>query len=127
MNNSIVLLIIMYGIILWFLYPRIAPVKGLKTLSSEDFQSNIEGSDKVLLDVRQPSEYHEGYIPGALNIPLTQLKQRIADIPQDKEIYLYCRSGMRSKQAARILSKKGFSNLSHLHRGISHWSGKLKK
>lgn len=127
MNNSIILLLIMYGVILWFLYPRIAPVKGLKTLSSDDFKSNLEGSHIALIDVRQPSEYKEGYIPGALNLPLTQLKHRIAEIPQDKEIYLYCRSGMRSKQAARIMSKKGFSNLLHLHGGISHWSGEIKK
>ncbi|MEX2459692.1 MAG: rhodanese-like domain-containing protein [Paenibacillaceae bacterium] len=81
----------------------------------------------MLVDVREPNEYKGGFIPNALNIPLSQIKGRIGEFTKDKEVYLYCRSGMRSKQAARILHKNGISNLANLQGGISAWNGKITK
>ncbi|MCY9657156.1 rhodanese-like domain-containing protein [Paenibacillus chondroitinus] len=114
--------------VVWFVYSRFAGVKGLKQLTSAQFQDELKGnSNKILIDVREPGEVKHGYIAGAKNIPLSQLKQRVSEIPADKTVYLYCRSGMRSKQAARILQKKGFRELAHLQGGIMSWKGKIAK
>ncbi|ULO10482.1 rhodanese-like domain-containing protein [Paenibacillus sp. 19GGS1-52] len=88
----------------------------------------MERTDKrILIDVREPGEYKTGYINGAKNIPLSQLSGRLGEIPKDNTIFLYCRSGMRSKNAARVLIKNGFTGLVHLQGGLSGWSGKLKR
>jgi len=128
MSGSSIFNILLYGILLWFLYTRFAPIRGLKNLKADDFKNQLElSSNKMLIDVREPNEYKGGFIPSALNIPLSQFKGRIGEFPKDKEVYLYCRSGMRSKQAARILIKNGFSNVAHLQGGISTWSGEITK
>ncbi|MBE1445765.1 rhodanese-like domain-containing protein [Paenibacillus sp. OAS669] len=103
-------------------------VKGLRNLSTEQFREALQKNrNNVLIDVREPNEVKRGYIPGAVNIPLSQFKLRGGEIPAGKSIYLYCQSGMRSKQAARILQKKGFRELAHLQGGIMAWNGKLSK
>lgn len=120
---------IVWGVILifaiWFIFKQFAPVKGLRTLRSVQFQEELAGKkDHMLIDVREPHEFRRRHINGAVNVPLSQLKQRIQEIPQDKKIFLYCQSGMRSKQAGRILAKQGFQNVAHLQGGIMAWKGK---
>lgn len=111
----------------WFLYTRLAPAKGLRHLNDHAFKEELQReSNKIVIDVREPHEYKSGYIPNATNIPLSQLKNRINEIPKDKQLYLYCRSGMRSKQAARLLGKHGFSSMAHLQGGIMAWSGQVR-
>ena len=55
-----------------------------------------------------PAEHAEGFIAGALNIPLGELRQRLSEVPRDREIIAYCQSGQRSYLAARLLAQKGF-------------------
>lgn len=62
----------------------------------------------TLLDVRTVSEYQEGYIPGARNIPLDELREHLDLLPPEKPVYVYCHSGLRSYIACRILSACGF-------------------
>lgn len=98
----------------------------VRTLKSAEFRSELEQSkNKLLIDVREPDEYKSGFIPGAKNIPLSQLEKRLGEIPKDRDVLLYCRSGMRSKSAARLLSKHGYTRLAHLQGGVSSWEGKL--
>jgi rhodanese-related sulfurtransferase len=61
-----------------------------------------------LLDVRNPAELEVESIPGALNIPLPQLRSRLAELPKDKEIAIICRSAQRAYYATRILLQNGF-------------------
>ncbi|NOV03909.1 rhodanese-like domain-containing protein [Paenibacillus planticolens] len=120
--------IVALAFLVWFIYSRFASVKGLNNLAPEQFQDAIKGkSSSVLIDVREPSEVKQGFIPGAVNIPLSQLKHRMGEIQKSDRVYLYCRSGMRSKQAARILKRNGFNELSHLQGGIMSWPGELTK
>ncbi len=63
--------------------------------------------DSLLLDVREPSEIAAFAVPGALNIPLKQLRARIGEIPRDKQIDVICRSGQRAYLATRILLQNG--------------------
>lgn len=122
------LTILLYVALAWFIYTRFAPTKGLKNLKSSEFQQKLNDSpNKVIVDVRETHEFKDGHLPGAVNIPLSKLGARSGEIPKDKEVFLYCRSGMRSKQAGRILSKQGFNNLAHLQGGIMSWNGKVVK
>lgn len=78
----------------------------------------------VLLDVRTPAEYAEGHIPGAINIPHTELAARIAELEKskDRDLVVYCRSGSRSEQALGVLRGAGFSRLFHLKGDYLRWS-----
>jgi len=128
MDFTTILLIAVYALLTWFLITRFVPVKGLQNLNPDQFKERVNQKSGVLLvDVREPHEYKTGHIPSAVNIPLAQLNNRVKEISPKNEILLYCRSGMRSKQAAKILKKHGYNNLSHLRGGISVWRGPVKK
>lgn len=74
----------------------------------------------LLVDVRTADEFASGHIPGAINIPVDQVGQRLAEFPTDQPIVLYCRSGNRSAQAANTLAAAGYTNLYDLG-GIVQW------
>ena len=61
-----------------------------------------------LLDVREPVELAVEHEPKAVNIPLTQLRARLGELPRDREIFVICRSGQRAYYATRVLLQKGF-------------------
>lgn len=65
----------------------------------------------AIIDVREEDEYALGHIKGALNIPLSQLRDRLQELPQDVPLYLHCRSGQRSYNAARALMQRGFKEV----------------
>ena len=112
-------------LILWFVYNRFAPVKGLRNLNAEQFKKESKG--QRMIDVREVHEFKQGHIPGAINIPLSQLRTRLSEIPKNRPVFLYCRSGMRSRQAGKILSRHGYRNMAHLNGGITAWNGPLAK
>ena len=62
----------------------------------------------LLLDVRHPAELAVEQAPGAVNIPLDQLRARLGELPRDREIHVICRSGQRAYYATRILLQNGF-------------------
>jgi len=100
-------------------------VKGLRALTPEQFQSEAKGNK--VIDVREIHEYKRGHIKGAVNIPLSQLQQHIDEIPKDCKVLVYCQSGIRSKQAAKILVRKGFSSVAELRGGMMSWKGPTQK
>lgn len=65
-----------------------------------------------IIDVRSPGEFADGFYPGAVNIPLKELASRLEELgPKESSIVLYCASGARSAQAARLLDKAGYSDV----------------
>jgi rhodanese-related sulfurtransferase len=62
----------------------------------------------LLVDVRTPQEYDGGHIPGALNIPVDELRSRIGELPRARKIAVYCQVGQRGYIATRILVQLGF-------------------
>ncbi|MBC8054315.1 MAG: FAD-dependent oxidoreductase [Sphingobacteriaceae bacterium] len=82
--------------------------------------SSIE-ANAVLVDVRNPSEFAGGTIEGAVNIPLDEIRNRLAEIPQDKPLYIFCQQGMRGYLAQRILVQHGFDNVTNLSGGYLLW------
>ncbi len=74
-----------------------------------------------VLDVRTPQEYAEGHVPGAVNVPHDQLASRLAEVPKDKDVVLYCKSGRRAGIAADVLAANGYMRLSHLEGDMPAW------
>jgi len=81
----------------------------------------MNNPDVVLIDVREPSEYAAGHIPGVKLIPLGTLPGRVNEIPRDKFVVMTCRSGHRSSQATKFLRDQGFDNVHNMMGGISAW------
>ncbi|HWR38400.1 MAG TPA: rhodanese-like domain-containing protein [Patescibacteria group bacterium] len=82
----------------------------------------------TIIDVRTPDEFNEGHVPGAILIPVTELENRLDEVPaNDVKVLLICRSGKRSANANILLQKHGFSNTYSVVGGISAWPGKLEK
>ncbi|MBQ4578009.1 MAG: rhodanese-like domain-containing protein [Clostridia bacterium] len=80
----------------------------------------------VLLDVRSPQEYREGHIPGSQNVPL-QTIDKVATVTENKDtpLYVYCRSGARSRQAVQRLGQMGYRNVTNIG-GIAAYRGKVE-
>ena len=72
-----------------------------------DWKELLPGN-AVLVDVRDPDEFEEGHIPGAINLPLNDLRARSGELPRDRDLWLYCRVGQRGYYAARLLMQHGF-------------------
>lgn len=68
----------------------------------------LEKGSSVLLDIRSAAEVKHGMLPGSVHIPLDSLRERLSELPKEKEIVVYCRSGQRSYFASRILALNGF-------------------
>ena len=79
---------------------------------------DIEMENKFLLDVRTPDEFSLGSLPGAVNIPLDELRDRLAELPKDKMIYTFCAVGLRGYLAYRILTQHGFDKVRNLSGGL---------
>ncbi|MCC3358082.1 rhodanese-like domain-containing protein [Bacillus sp. REN16] len=102
------------------IYDSFRPVKNLEQLSEADFKEKMKKPKEIaLIDVRNPFEYQTNHIKGAINLPLSKIKRRKVEIPTDKEIILYCQTGIRSKQAAKALRRRHkVLKLSHLKGGL---------
>ena len=74
-----------------------------------------------VLDVRTPEEFAQGHVPGAVNVPLDQLGARLAAVPRDREVVIYCRTGRRSQLAADLLAANGYTRLRHLEGDMQGW------
>jgi rhodanese-related sulfurtransferase len=84
-------------------------------------------SDDLLVDVRNAEEFSAGHIPGAINIPLDEIRGRLQEIPTDKKIYIYCEAGLRGYLAQRILRQRGFNAVSNLAGGYVTWKSCVKE
>ena len=100
-------------------------------LESSDINRDVEQyrqtEGALLLDVRGADEYAEGHIPGSVNIPL-QLLPLKKGLPEDLDtpIFVYCRSGGRSRRAAAFLEKEGYENVKNIG-GIMNWNGEIER
>lgn len=92
-------------------------------IDSDTLQSRLVGlEDLILVDIRTPSEVAQGVIPSATHIPMHLLPLQAAELPRDKDLILYCRSGARSYHACRFLVGEGFDNALNLRGGIIAWA-----
>jgi rhodanese-related sulfurtransferase len=68
----------------------------------------LDRTDALLLDVREPDEFAGGHIPNATNLPLSQMRDRYAELPTNREIWTYCGVGQRAYFATRFLALHGY-------------------
>jgi rhodanese-related sulfurtransferase len=91
-------------------------------IDSETLQSRLgDNEELLLLDIRTPSEVAQGAIPNATHMPMHLLPLRASELPRDKALVLYCRSGARSYHACQFLAQNGFDNMLNLRGGIIAW------
>jgi NADPH-dependent 2,4-dienoyl-CoA reductase/sulfur reductase-like enzyme/rhodanese-related sulfurtransferase len=90
---------------------RVVQCSELKSLKANSF----------LLDVRTEAEFISGSIRGAVNIPLDEIRNRLEEIPDDKDVYIFCQQGMRGYLAQRILIQRGFKNVANVSGGYLLW------
>lgn len=103
-----------------------AQAQGFKSLTVDEYAKVIEDTAIVRLDVRTAEEYADGHIANTINIDVLKdefEKKAKATLPKDKVIAVNCRSGKRSKNAARILVKNGFKVI-ELDAGYNDWLAK---
>jgi rhodanese-related sulfurtransferase len=95
------------------------------TVTGAELAARLDGDDgPVVLDVRTEAEFAEGHIPGALNIPHTELAARLLELPGDRsaEIIVHCRSGKRAKTAEAILVGAGYQRVYDLEGHMLGWT-----
>jgi rhodanese-related sulfurtransferase len=81
-----------------------------------------QAAGALLIDVREPAEWHQGHAPRATLIPLGTLPDRLADVPRDRDVLLICRSGNRSGAAQRRLQQLGYQRVVNVAGGMNAWS-----
>lgn len=99
--------------------PRIQQEALLERMENKD-------ASMIILDVRTPEEFAAGHIAGAVNIPYTHLPARLSELTDagDKDIVLYCATGVRAERAAERMREQGYSRLLHLDGDMKAWEEK---
>jgi len=92
-----------------------------------EYMGRHHEQDYLLVDVRQPDEYSKGHLPGSVLIPLGELPERMLELPVDKDIVFYCRSGKRSRGAAVLTGSRPYvaGTVFNLAGGILAWDGQV--
>ncbi|MCF1182181.1 rhodanese-like domain-containing protein [Marichromatium gracile] len=95
----------------------------INEIDSESLQQRIsDGADQLLVDIRTPAEMAQGMIPDAMQLPMHLIPLRLAELPRDRDIVLYCRSGARSYQACAYMQQQGYDRVINLRGGIIAWA-----
>ena len=122
-----VIVVAVAGVVVWQgMSPAAAPAAAGVTqalITPADYQAEFGSTEArhLLVDVRTPEEFAEGHIPGAVNISLQTLAERLDEIPRDQPVVVYCRSGNRSAQATQILRQAGF-DAHNMTGGMNSWT-----
>lgn len=100
-----------------------------QVISAEQFAQKIINNNVQLLDVRTAQEFAEGHIPGAENYHVydKDFAQRASQLDKNQPVYVYCKAGSRSQEAAEELEKLGFTTIYDLEGGIMAWPGEIEK
>lgn len=90
-------------------------------IQSVDWAKAIEmnANGGIYVDVRNAAELNEGYAPYAVNIPLGELRNRFGELPKDKDLLIYCRSGRRSEAASKFLMDQGYTRVYNVLGGFN--------
>lgn len=95
-----------------------------KIIEAKKFEKRIARSHTHLVDVRTPAEYAEGHIADAVNADVlsNNFDAQLTELNKEKPVYIYCKSGKRSAQAADKLKELGFKKVIELKGGITAWN-----
>jgi phage shock protein E len=103
--------------------PATAPQVTQEALLERQARNDAE---LFVLDVRTPEEFAAGHVPGAVNVPHDQLASRLAEVPRDKDVVVYCRTGRRSQIATDLLAANGYKRVAHLQGDMVAWQEKAR-
>ena len=117
--GSIILFALVSGCVSTTSPPEKTRYTDVSVLQGKDM---IDRGEVFILDVRTREEYDAGHIRGSALIPLQELDKRLNEIPKDKKILVYCRTGHRSTQASEILANNGFKEVYNMKSGITEWT-----
>ena len=100
----------------------------MKKVNYSEVRKLVENNE-IIIDVREENEYALSHIKVAKNIPLSQIRNRLDEIPKDKTVYVHCRSGQRSYNAALVLKHHGYDvyNIAGGYLGLSFYEYYLDK
>lgn len=96
-------------------------IRRTQRITSEALRELTESGAPPLIDVRFEREFEQDAIPGSLNIPLNHLGERLADVPSDRPVVVYCQTGQRSSTATSLLEQAGRTQILDLVGGITAW------
>ena len=112
-------------VLLLILLPVYANAAVARNLSSQEAYAMVgQRGDLFLLDVRTPGEYQQARLDGARLIPIDQFAKRLAEVPKDRPVLVYCAVGSRSAQVVSYLARQGYPEIYNLYGGIYAWSQK---
>jgi rhodanese-related sulfurtransferase len=95
----------------------------VKEIDAADLQARLEaGEDIALIDIRSDAEVAQGILPDAEHLAMHLIPLRMNDLPKDRDVILYCRSGARSYHACNFLGQQGIDNVINLRGGIISWA-----
>jgi rhodanese-related sulfurtransferase len=95
----------------------------VKEIDADDLLARIEaGEDIALIDIRSDAEVAQGMLPDSEHLPMHLIPLRMHDLPKDRDVVLYCRSGARSYHACNFLGQQGVTNVVNLRGGIIAWA-----
>jgi rhodanese-related sulfurtransferase len=94
----------------------------LESVDGDELLRRVRSGEATILDVRPPEEYRAGHIPGALSLPLSELKKRLAELPKGREVVAYCRGPycVMAIEAVELLRKRGFRAY-RMEQGVTDW------
>ena len=91
-------------------------------VSHEELEQAVANASYAIVDVREPHEYSEGHVPGAVNLPMSRFDPDL--LPQGKPVVLICKSGGRSATALQRALASGVSDIRHYAGGTAGWQGR---
>lgn len=103
-------------------YASNIPEGWMATGDTEAFKEAVAASNALVIDVREPGEYAEGFILDAINIPLRTLGENLDKIPTDRQVYIYCKSGWRAGLGTSSLAMMGYDNIKAYPPGWNGWT-----
>ena len=104
-----------------FSSPQVAHDVEVPSIEAVEAAAWLREHQACVLDVRDPWEYAEGRIPGALSLPQSDLALRLAEVPKDRDVLMVCPTGNRSLRSAGFLEADGFSRVTNLTGGTNGW------
>jgi rhodanese-related sulfurtransferase len=101
-----------------------SPAVVLPSVSLEQARVEYESGKVLMIDIREPKEHATGVAQGAILLPMSQLAQRVAEIPKqaDQPVLLICNTQNRSRAVTEALQEQGFTNIRYVNGGMSEWA-----
>lgn len=109
--------------VLWAVFFSLESRRGGRSVSPQQATNMVNREDALIIDLRDTDEFRQGHIAGSVNIPMSQLAERIAELDKhkDKPVILVCKMGTSASLAGRQLRGRGFEQVARMQGGIQGW------